>query len=59
MEKAKQHDQDIEAIIITGYGSLNTAVEGLRLGAFDYITKPVEDSVLLAKIRLAIQEPAQ
>jgi len=37
LEKVKQHDPDIEAIIITGYGSLDTAIEGLRLGAFDYI----------------------
>src|ERR1044072_832357 len=34
LEKVKQHDPDIEAIIITGYGSLDTAIEGLRLGAF-------------------------
>src|SRR4030095_15407196 len=31
LEKVKQHDPDIEAIIITGYGSLDTAIEGLSL----------------------------
>jgi len=31
---------DTEAVIMTGYGSTETAVEALRLGAFDYLTKP-------------------
>ena len=47
LEKVKQRDPDIEAIIITGYGSMDTAIEGLRLGAFDYIAKPFDvDHVL-------------
>ena len=55
LEKIKQHDPDIEAIIITGYGSMNTAVEGLRLGAFDYIAKPFDVNHILALIRRALQ----
>ena len=51
LEKVKQHDPDIEAIIITGYGSLDTAIEGLRLGAFDYIAKPINDEHLLVLAR--------
>ena len=47
LEKVKQHDPDIEAIIITGYGSLDTAIEGLRLGAFDYISKPFDVNHIL------------
>ncbi len=47
LEKLKQHDPDIEAIIITGYGSLDTAIEGLRLGAFDYISKPFDVNHIL------------
>src|SRR5687768_7486786 len=42
LERIKMQDSDIEAIVITGYGSLDTAVEGLRLGAFDYIAKPFD-----------------
>ena len=48
LEKVKQHDPDIEAIIITGYGSLDTAIEGLRLGAFDYISKPFDVNHILS-----------
>lgn len=36
----KQANPDTEAVIMTGYGSTETAVEALRLGAFDYLTKP-------------------
>ena len=55
LEKIKQHDPDIEAIIITGYGSMDTAIEGLRLGAFDYIAKPFDVSHILALVRRALQ----
>jgi signal transduction histidine kinase len=51
LEKVKQHDPDIEAIIITGYGSLDTAIEGLRLGAFDYISKPFDVNHILSLVR--------
>ncbi len=55
LEKIKQHDPDIEAIIITGYGSMDTAVEGLRLGAFDYIAKPFDVNQVLKLIRSALE----
>jgi two-component system, sensor histidine kinase and response regulator len=55
LEKIKQHDADIEAIIITGYGSMDTAIEGLRLGAFDYISKPFDVNHILTLIRRALQ----
>jgi signal transduction histidine kinase len=50
LEKVKQHDPDIEVIIITGYGSLDTAIEGLRLGAFDYISKPFDVHHILSLV---------
>lgn len=34
--------QDIPVMIITGYGTMNTAIEAIQLGAFDYITKPLD-----------------
>ncbi|MGH7830550.1 MAG: ATP-binding protein, partial [Candidatus Binatia bacterium] len=42
-------------IIITGYGSMDTAIEGLRLGAFDYIAKPFDVNYILALIRRALE----
>jgi signal transduction histidine kinase len=55
LEKIKEHDQDIEAIIVTGYGSMDTAVEGLRLGAFDYISKPFDVSHILSLTKRALE----
>jgi len=55
LQKVKQRDPDIEAIIITGYGSLDTAIEGLRLGAFDYISKPFDVNHILALVRRGIE----
>ena len=55
LEKVKKRDPDIEAIIITGYGSLDTAIEGLRLGAFDYISKPFDVNHILSLVRRGIE----
>jgi signal transduction histidine kinase len=55
LEKVKQHDPDIEAIIITGYGALDTAIEGLRLGAFDYISKPFDVNHILSLVRRGLE----
>jgi signal transduction histidine kinase len=55
LEKIKQNDPDIEAIIITGYGSMETAIQGLRLGAFDYIAKPFDVNQITVLIRRALE----
>ena len=47
---------DAEVILMTGYASVQTAVEGLRLGAFDYLLKPFGDlEVVAATVRRAIE----
>ncbi|MDY3552122.1 sigma-54 dependent transcriptional regulator [Gemmata sp. JC717] len=51
----KQVAPDTEAVIMTGYGSTETAVEALRLGAFDYLTKPCKLTDIEALL-LRIQE---
>jgi DNA-binding NtrC family response regulator len=40
LEKIKALDPSIEVIVVTGYASYDTVLEGLRLHAFDYIPKP-------------------
>jgi DNA-binding NtrC family response regulator len=40
LKLARQQDPDVVVIIITAHSSLESAVEALRLGAFDYIFKP-------------------
>jgi two-component system response regulator AtoC len=39
----KAIEPDVQVIIITGHATLETAVEALRLGAYDYLLKPIED----------------
>lgn len=43
LKKIKAHDPDVEVIIITGFASLDSAVEALKYGAFDYIKKPFDN----------------
>jgi DNA-binding NtrC family response regulator len=45
----------IPVIMISGMNSLDTAVEAIRHGAFDYITKPINPQVLAARIHRAIR----
>jgi DNA-binding NtrC family response regulator len=47
---------DIEVIVLTGYPSLESAIDALRLGAFDYIIKPVLDLDLVSqKVHRALE----
>ena len=41
-------------IIITGHGTINTAVAAIKLGAFDYITKPLKDDLVTLTIERAL-----
>ena len=34
---------DVEVILVTGYASLDTAIQAMQIGAFDYVTKPITD----------------
>jgi len=42
MRAAKAHDPEIAVIVITGYASASTAIDALRQGAYDYVTKPFD-----------------
>src|SRR5919198_4191711 len=53
LEQLKQMAPDTEAMVMTGHASMETAIDAVRLGAFDYITKPcklAEIEALLTKI---------
>lgn len=43
----------LEVVMLTGHGTVETAVEGIRQGAFDYLLKPCEMESLLEKLRAA------
>jgi YesN/AraC family two-component response regulator len=42
-------------IVITGYGSLKTAVKALRLGAYDYLLKPCDEDDLVLRVKRALE----
>jgi len=52
----KAIDSTIEAIILTGHGSAAAGIEGMEHGAFDYMLKPVDLTVLLGKIEQAYRK---
>ncbi len=45
----------VPVIMVTGFASIHTAVEAMRLGAHDYVTKPCENAELLIKIERALE----
>jgi DNA-binding NtrC family response regulator len=47
---------DLPVVIITAFGSIETAVESMRLGAFDYITKPFSNDGLLLVVERALDD---
>ncbi len=51
----KKFDSDILVIMMTGYADIETAVESMKLGAVDYIAKPIEAEVLYKKIDDALK----
>ncbi len=47
LQRAIEIDPDIIGIIMTGYGSIGTAVEAMKAGAFDYLLKPFKFGMLM------------
>ena len=54
LEKAKKIKPEIPMVMISGHGDLDTAVNTMRLGAFDYISKPPDLNRLLNTVRNAL-----
>jgi DNA-binding NtrC family response regulator len=50
-----KHHPETHCIIITGYGTIANAVAAMRLGAYDYLTKPVEAGELLMVVSRALE----
>ncbi len=54
LEWAVENASDTDVILITGYGTIESAVEAMRMGAFEYLTKPVIDQELHLAIQRAL-----
>ncbi len=47
LKRIKEQDENVVAIMITAYGSIETAVEAMKYGAYDFITKPFQKNDLI------------
>jgi len=56
MARIKERFQGIEVILLTGHSSTEDGVEGIKQGAFDYLTKPIELTHLAGKINQATEK---
>ncbi len=54
LQWTREHCSDVAVILLTGFGTIESAVEAIRMGAFDYLTKPVIDEELRFSIERAI-----
>jgi len=55
LEAAHQQVPDVPVLIVTGYGTVKSAVEAMQKGAYDYISKPVDNEELKIVIARALQ----
>ena len=56
LEKIRNQFPLIEVIMLTGHATVESAIEGMKLGAFDYLMKPCEIEQLLAKVQEATKK---
>ena len=56
LKRTKAIEQDIEVIMITGHGTVEVAVEAIKEGAYDFITKPVKKAQLLRAVEKASEK---
>jgi PAS domain S-box-containing protein len=56
LSKIKNFSSDTEVIMVTGYWNMETAVQSFKLGAYDYLTKPIELNLLFQAIKKALEK---
>jgi len=55
LDELKRIDEDLAVMIITAYGSIESAISAMKAGAFDYITKPFKNEEVLVVVRNAME----
>jgi DNA-binding NtrC family response regulator len=56
LRHVKQANPDVEVIMMTAYGTIESAVEAMKLGAFDFITKPFQPEEILLRVGNALDK---
>jgi len=59
LKELKKVGASTETLILTGHGSIDTALEAVKLGAYDYLTKPCEIDELVEKIEGAWEKKGE
>lgn len=54
VQRARDIDDTLPIVVMTAYGAVDTAVDAIKAGAFDYITKPFEGDELIVAVKRAI-----
>jgi DNA-binding NtrC family response regulator len=55
LQKARQIDPTLAVIILTGHASMQTAIDAVRLGAIDYLMKPINSDELRVRVKKSIE----
>jgi signal transduction histidine kinase/DNA-binding response OmpR family regulator len=56
LKRIREQRPEIEIIVLTAYASLETAIEAMRLGAYDYVTKPFYADTIQSAVRRAVEK---
>lgn len=56
LKELKKINPDVPVIIVTGYGDVATAVEAIKIGAYDYVEKPVDENRIVLTIHRATEK---
>lgn len=59
LKNIKEKMPEVQVILMTGYADIHTAVQAMKLGAFDYVAKPVIPDEILKKIQDALEQKTQ
>ncbi len=55
LRKVREVDSDVVVIMMTAYSNVETAVDAIKLGAFDYISKPFDMDMVLSTVKKALE----
>ncbi|MFO0832850.1 MAG: sigma-54 dependent transcriptional regulator [Phycisphaerales bacterium] len=55
LEKLRAIDDELPVILMTAFGTIETAVKAMKMGAFDYLTKPFEGDELIIAVKRAVE----
>ncbi|UCG06265.1 MAG: response regulator [Desulfobacterales bacterium] len=56
LREIKKIQPEAEVLLLTGHASVETSIEGMKLGAFDYLLKPIKLEDLLEKLAQALEK---